>query len=225
MKLVVATPVGGAELWAAQVTAGYSGSLYWLSHEMSIEAVVDYHDDVVRSRNRIAAKILRDVPLATHVLWWDADQWPEDRRIVPEMMATGEDVISAPYTNKNPPLRWTHNPLPGGIDHGDWVEARHVSFGFTITTTSCLRRMSEQARVYTDWPNKDRIANIFGQLYDPPHPGGAPEDDCLLSEDYSFCKRWRDMGGRVVIYRNAGIIHHAGGHIWNARQMQGGVIR
>jgi hypothetical protein len=50
------------------------------------------------------------------------------------------------------------------------------------------------------------------------------EDQALLSEDYSFCLRWRRLGGRVYVYARGGIIHHAGVHDWTAREMPGGVV-
>lgn len=224
-KLVIATPVGGAELWSAQVSVGYAESVRALSKEMPIEAVVDFSDDVVRSRNRVSAIVLRDFPASTHVLWWDSDEWPEDRRIVGEMIATGEHVIGAPYTNKKQPMRWVHQPSPGAtVDANGCIDARAVGFGFTITTTECLRRMTAAARIYTDWPNRQRVANLFGQLYEAPVPGGPEEDDMLLSEDFSFCRRWRDLLGRVAIYTRAGIIRHVGQHAWSAHEMPGGVV-
>jgi hypothetical protein len=80
--------------------------------------------------------------------------------------------------------------------------------------------MSEHARKYTDHPNKHVISNIFGQLYEPIGPDKSPETDSLSSEDYSFCKRWRDLGGRVMVYLNAGRIVHAGSHGWSVRDME-----
>jgi hypothetical protein len=226
VNLVVATPVGGAETWLATLSCGYSESLRLLSHEMRVDTVVDFAEDVVRARNRIAGTVLRDYPEATHVLWWDGDQWPEERRIVREMMESGADVIGAPYTNKRQPVRWIHRPMrsaPPPVDGVLQVEA--VGFGFTMTTTACLKEISASARKYTDHPNKTKLANIFGHLFEPPPASGEyycpEEDEMLLSEDYSFCKRWRDMGGRIMLYLKGGNIVHAGGRGWSVRDLHG----
>ena len=227
MTLAIATSFRGSEHLAAPVAWGYAENLRLLCLEMATEvevipALVTYSADNIRARNRVAALVLREMPRVTHVLWWDDDQWPEDRRIVREMMTSGEDVISAPYTNKRRPLRWVHQPLdPSPPPEGMRQEVRAVGFGFTMTTRRCLETMSRAARKYTDHPRRDAIADIFGMLYDAPGPGLPEEADMLLSEDFSFCKRWRETGGRVVLKLDSGAIYHAGGHAWSAHEMPG----
>ena len=226
---MIATSVRGAEPLAVSVSLGYAESLRALSHELKLDVIpplVAYSDDNIRARNRMAALALREFPKATHVLWWDDDMWPEDRHIVREMMASGEDVISAPYTNKRQPLRWTHqalDPSPPPVDNKQ--EVRSVGFGFTMTTMRALRTMSADKRTlsYRDHPHEHVIPNLFGMLYDHPLAGGTgPVEECaLLSEDRSFCKRWRDMGGRVVLKMDVGAIFHAGAHAWSAREIPG----
>jgi hypothetical protein len=184
----------------------------------------------VRGRNRIAAKVLRDHPEATHVLWLDDDQWAEDPRVVGEMIALDLDVVGAPYTNKGA-TRWVHRCLPVQEPppaDSPVLEVAALGFGFTLTSTSCLRHLSAIERYYTDHPNPHRVANIFGQLFHHPAMDQgvdvAPEDQALLSEDYSFCLRWGRLGGKVYLYTRAGLVMHAGAHAWSAREMPGGVV-
>lgn len=229
MSVLIATPVRCAEAFPATVSAGYSEKLRELSHALAgVETyphTIYFAVDVVRARNRIVGIVLRDFPTVTNVLWWDDDVWPENIAIVREMLATGEDVIAAPYTNKRQPMRWIHQPLdpsPPEVD-GLW-EVRWVGFGFTMTSRRCLERMTAEHRKYTDAPNTHKIANLFGQTYYRPPYGLEPEDDTLMSEDFSFCQRWRDMGGRVSVYTRAGVLVHAGPHGWSAREMPGGIV-
>jgi hypothetical protein len=233
VKLVLATPVRAADMQAASVSLGYA--------EMLIKIFRAYPDakmfggsltfaaDVVRGRNRIAARVLEEAGDATHVLWLDDDNYCDDISIIPAMMNLGVDVVGAPYTNKKPPLRWVHQSLPqGGQQQGDLLEVSGLGFGFTMVTTECLRKMAEAERHYTEYPSGLVVSNIFGQLFY--HPGmeqrvDVPEhEQTLLSEDYSFCLRWRRMGGKVWLYTRGSIIHHAGVHGWNAREMAGGVV-
>lgn len=240
-SLIVATPVRAAEMHAASVSLGYAEMLLKLHRLLPVEVLagsLTFATDIVRGRNRIAAKILREHPDATHVLWLDDDQWAEDVAIVPELLALGVDVVGAPYTNKRQPLRWVHQDLPAqGINRyfaagppprEGLVEVAGVGFGFTLTSTACLRQLSAAERVYTDHPNPHRVANIFGQLYHHPAQDQGVEvpeaDQALLSEDYSFCLRWRRAGGKVYLYTAAGIVHHAGAHAWSAREMPGAVV-
>lgn len=231
-RLVVATPVRAAEMHAASVSLGYAEMLLKLHRLLPVEVLsgsITFATDIVRGRNRIAAKVLREHPSATHVLWVDDDNWPDDPRIVPEMLELGVDVVGAPYTNKRPPLHWVHRPLmPPATPIDKLLEVAGLGFGFTLTSTACLRKLSATERLYTDHPNPYKVANIFGQLYH--HPAleqgvHVPEaDQALLSEDYSFCLRWRRAGGHIYVYTGAGLILHAGAHAWSAREMPSGVV-
>jgi hypothetical protein len=77
-------------------------------------------------------------------------------------------------------------------------------------------------RRYRDWPNEAVVHNLFGLLYDSANEGAyAPEEEqMLLSEDHSFCKRWRRIGGKVMVYMNAGVIAHGGTKTWSVRDMK-----
>ena len=227
MRIAVATPVRGTRLMAP-VTVGYSESLRKLSRRMQVDeiaAAITFGADVVRARNRIAALVLREFPKITHVLWWDDDEWPEDVDIVGRMIATGEDFIAAPYTNKVPPIRWHHqSKTPRELDARGLLEVDYCALGFTLTSISCLRKVAMCSRRYTDYraddPNPKVVANMFGQLY----CGPGDETDSLLSEDYSFCERWCGLGGRIWIDGRAGnIVEHVGQKASSARDMVGGV--
>ncbi len=222
MSLLLATPVRAAELATAHVSLGYSDFREKLVRLMpdhtSLCGSVTFGLDVVRARNRIVGTILSQEAFAgvTHVLWVDDDQWPEDVTIVPEMVTWCRGVLGAPYTNKKEPLRWVHRPDGKGGVMG-------VGFGFTMTTRDMLEQLAAKADWYVDFPQAIRCPNLFGQLLDTITYNGE-EVWTLLSEDFSFCKRAREAGFPVELYSKAGIINHAGGHVWNARGMPGGVL-
>jgi hypothetical protein len=228
---VLATPVRAAEPLSASVSLGYAEMVARLHRTLPVHVLdgsITFSADIVRGRNRIAAKVLRELPNVTHILWVDDDNWCDDPAIVPEMLALGVDVVSAPYTNKRQPLRWVHQQLsPAASPVGDLLEVAGVGFGFTLTTTHVLRELSAEARIYTDHPHPHRVANLFGHLYYHPAreagPGAfvPPENDALLSEDFSFCFRLRRRGGKVYVYTKGGIINHAGPHTWSAKEMAG----
>lgn len=223
MTLLLATPVRAAELATAHVSLGYSDFRERLVRLMpdytSLCGSVTFALDVVRARNRIVGVLLSDPQFApvTHVLWVDDDQWPEDITIVPEMVERCRGVLGAPYTNKKEPVRWVHRPDGRGGVAG-------VGFGFTMTTREMIEVLARDAHWYTDLPKPVRCPNLFGQLFETvATPDGIVET--LLSEDFSFCKRAREAGWPVELYDKAGIVNHAGGHVWNARGMAGGIVR
>ncbi len=228
-RVVIATPVRGANLWASSVSVGYAESVRAICEEygaQTISAVVSFSSEPVRANNRLVGLFLREFPKADYLLHWDDDQWPEDRRVLGEMMATGEDVISAPYTNKRHPMRWIHelwDPCPEPV--GALLDVRAVGMGFTLTSRHCLERMTDHYRKYTDYPSPHKVADLFGHVYEKMTGSDDPEDEGLRSDDISFCKRWRDIGGRIKLFLAAGIICHAGGHNWSARDMPGGIVK
>ena len=244
IRILIATPVRAADHMCASVTVGYADGVRKLSRVMPVEMLdttITYGCDVVRARNRLAAIALRDFPRCTHVLWWDDDQWPDDPRIVLAMLATGEHVIGAAYTRKRFPVRWVHQLLDGKEQVGDVLEVRSIGFGFTITSMHSLRKLSEAAKiprlvpikigeewstemrpdVYTEFTDL-KVANIFGHLYDRLDMAGDPTDSVLLSEDFAFCKRWRDLGERVTLLCG-GMVEHAGHYRYSVRDIPGGV--
>lgn len=227
MTVAIATPVRGSELRSALVTLGYAELIRTLCRELpALDPCFAFSLDTVRARNRVAGLVLRDFPQAGGILWIDDDTYFEDARdgvkVVREMIATGLDVIGAPYTNKLQPLRWVHQAFEGAQpDASGLLEVKGLGFGLTYTSRRALEKVAAHAERYTDHPKPFTIANLFGQLYDPP----ASDSRCLLSEDFSFCARWRATGGRVWLYGASGVVMHAGGHAWSARDKPGGIVR
>lgn len=233
MTIAIATPIRAAELRAASVSLGYSEMMRVLARELPIELLdgtLTFSADVARARNRMAGLVLRELPRIDGVLWIDDDQFFEDPNLGPHviraMLATGEDVIGLPYTNKRLPLRWIHqllSPCPTADARGV-QSVRGVGFGMTYTSTHCLKRMASVARKYTDHPHPHVTADMFSPTFEPVGPDMPAETDLLLSEDFSFCKRWRDLGGKVKLYCKSGIVMHAGGHAWSAREIPNAVV-
>ena len=220
MSLIIATPVRGIGL-DAPVSVGYAEAVRALSKTVDvIPASVTFSTDVVRARNRLAATVLRDMPDVSHVLWWDDDVYPEDVKIVERMLNAFEDVIAAPYVNKDPPVHWMHQGA-SSLDGRGLLEVTETGFGFVLTSRACLERMSKASSTIHDRaaPQPHLVANLFGMLYDK-----SPEGLLLLSEDLSFCRRWRELGGKIwVDGRPGNVLRHVGRWAWSGREITGGV--
>ena len=154
--------------------------------------------------------------------------------LISAMIDTGADVIGAPYVRKRKPSRWVHRFLREEARvttlRGHAVmEVAGVGLGFTLTSRAALERVSFAARHYTDAPRSDVIADIFGLLYEPTVDDSTwtaargDETDILLSQDFSFARRWRLLGGKVYVYAAAGnSIAHAGMYPWTSKDIEGG---
>lgn len=226
------------------VTVGYADAVNelqarWLRRGDTcniIHAKLTFGADPVRGRNRIAAAFLQDFPDATHLLQWDDDQWPDDVDIVDGMLSSGEHLVGGPYTRKNFPVRWVHQgPFQDILDasghkRADVIECALLGTGFTLVSRYCLEAMASKARWYTDYVpahhgGKMRVPDLYGHVFRNINPqnGTTAEDETLLSEDYSFCVRWHDLGGRSALYLKAGLIRHAGSFVYSAENIAGAV--
>jgi len=96
LRIVLATPIDAPDILSADVKFGYRMFVESLKAAGTVTVETDFAPDVVRARNRLAARILVDHPAMTHVFWLDSDMWAENPRIVQEMAATGHDLVAHP---------------------------------------------------------------------------------------------------------------------------------
>lgn len=82
-----------------------------------------------------------------------------------------------------------------------WVEVNHLGTGFMLIQRDVIESMK---RHYWDELNYKNDVTGYMNSTKPEHCVGLfetmidPETRRYLSEDYAFCKRWRDIGGRIV---------------------------
>lgn len=108
------------------------------------------------------------------------------------------------------------------------VEVEQMAFGFTLTSRAMLERMWNAyapTLSYGD-PTDGHLAWTVGlfQLMMPAQSATAPfAVDPMLSEDYSFCERWRRLGGKVQMYIGPGSpMSHVGPNLF--RGVREGVV-
>lgn len=137
---------------------------------------------------------------ATHLMMVDSDvQWP--RGAIPRLVDHNVDFAAALYPQRKDPLTYalqylnddkvlTPDPETG------LIEMAGVSAGFICLTRGMLERM-------IDHYHSDPIAGLYernGQrriaLWDPYRLPGSLRK---FGEDYAFCRRWRDMGGKIWV--------------------------
>lgn len=218
-KLLIATPVRASDPMCAQVSLGYAEAVRACSHMFAADVFMGYGCDVVRARNRLVARALRDHDF-THLLWWDDDQWPADVTVIRRLIDKQLDFISVPYTNKREPVNWVlRSEEITPTSDPEVSSVLGVGLGFSLCSRSMLERMGAAANVisYVDARGEPPIPNIFGMLYEQ-----LGTEIFLTSEDYSFCRRWRELGGTVDIFQGKGnLMLHAGAKAWSGRDIKG----
>jgi hypothetical protein len=188
------------------------------------------HDSLVpRARNTLMAKFL-DTPSLTHLMFIDADiSFPPEA--VGRLLDFDQDVVAGMY-----PLKVIHWPqvakhagaasvqeLPHtGLNYvgipcegeeleqrGGFVTGSYAGTGFMLIKRSAAEKMIaaypemqyKQAQTYP--PPKERSANLFN-LFDCIVD---PETGTYLSEDFTFCRRWRKIGGTIWLDRETKLTH------------------
>ncbi|MFT8897805.1 MAG: hypothetical protein ABF968_12730 [Acetobacter sp.] len=180
---------------------------------------------ITRSRNTLLHQFFTQSD-ASHILFVDSDiGFAPDA--VPRLVAAGKDLVAGLYplkdrywdsltnvlTKRGEPtetasLRYVgesaslHEQHPGdGTDTG-LVKAGYAGTGFMLISRQVVQRMIEaypETRYKRiDAPvGQDNSAAVETDAYALFDCMIDPETGTYLSEDFTFCKRWRDLGGEV----------------------------
>lgn len=232
LHVLVATPCYGG-----LVHQGYMRSVIELMQtgaslgfRVSIE-LLGYDSLITRARNTLVARFL-NTESATHLLFIDADIVFKAGQIV-RMLQFGEDVVAGMYplkmicwdeparvragageAHETAPLRYVGYPAEGAEfeSRDGFVTGWYAGAGCMLIRRSALERLAEALP-----------ATGYSAVHTGPVPDASPNQyalfDCMidpvtghyLSEDYAFCQRWRNIGGRIWL-DTRGQLTHVGAH-------------
>lgn len=190
------------------------------------------HDSLVtRSRNGIVAGFL-DTPDATHLMFVDADTGFEPEQFG-RLLAFDEDVVAGMYPVKNldwskvarrsaeggatieqlreAGLHYVGVPCPPGEreERDGFVTAMYAGTGFMLIRRGALERLVaahpemnyRSTQTYPAPPRRsDHQYGFFESMIEP-------ETRTYLSEDFAFCHRWRQLGGKVWLDTQSRLKH------------------
>lgn len=112
------------------------------------------------------------------------------------------DVVGGIYPKRSDPLTYPVRRLDGGkFDPvSGLLEVELMPTGFLRITRACLERMTEHysSLAYSDdaVPGGRTVALFWVDLVDD-MPESRPGLKTVVGEDFSFCRKWRAMGGKV----------------------------
>ena len=223
MKVLFATPA-----YASNCAVNYTTSMFKLAgvaarNGLDCDLMMHSESLVTSARNKIVAKFLDGS--YTHLFWIDADigHTPE---AVMRLLLSDYDVVSQPYPLKE--IIWPEGGIPyagmtqkefedlyyrypvnlgRGVNGVDADEHGFIEVANTTTGFMCIKR-----RVLTKM--KEAYPELHYNLSPPRDPNElrpseennflffdcrvSPETNEYLSEDYAFCKLWREIGGKVM---------------------------
>lgn len=218
MKLVLATGFTGGTGFAPFLVS-LTDTLRLLdkcgveAHFWSVQSAA-YVDDM---RNAHVAKFLASD--ATHLVFLDYDmQW--NAAGLMRLVTANMPVVTGNYRVKNAWGRWVSlekRDAEGSVrgiarqdGDGHLVEAAQIAMGFTCIKREVFEVMAEAMPDdwYTQGEDGLRCYDWFTRIR---------EGRSHFGEDYSFCKRWTDLGGQMWIDPNI-TLHHWGLHGWRGNQ-------
>jgi hypothetical protein len=171
---------------------------------------------ITRARARLAARFLAH-PQATHLFFVDADIGFAPANAF-RLLDAGRDVAGGVYPLKH--LDWAKVRAAAQAGEADlmaksvgyvirflptpdqsvtvedgFAKAAYVGTGFLMVTRDALERVcNAHPELVADLSDVDpkltRAAMVFDTMIEP-------ETGQHLSEDYAFCRRWRDLGGDI----------------------------
>lgn len=173
-----------------------------IAHALGATVITSPGDSLVmRGRHYLVAEFLKSD--CTHLLFWDVDIEPLDPTVVRQMLATGHDIIggACPFRGEtggvvcNVHQRDKDRGLVDTDETGS-IDVAEVGTGFLLMSRKAIVRMCEahpELLYFAD------LQSVHGE------PMWALFDTSLvnrrfLSEDYFFCKLWRDLGEKVYVY-------------------------
>lgn len=188
VKLIIGLPIHNTAEGAFIISlAGLCSQLgaKGIPHEVMFVQV----SSVVLARNAIAAAFLASA--GSHLLFVDADMEfrPE---LVFDLLKANHPLSGSPYSKKEHPPECTAISLPGSVpDAAGFQEVAGLGCGVMLIQRQVIERVAAASPV-----------TAAG------HPAVFSFPDGESGEDWSFCAKWRALGGKVMAYGR-----HLPGHV------------
>ena len=202
-KIHFMTPCYGGQI----TEVCFSSYLQWtiLAMNNGLNFTIDTlsnESNVNRARNSCAAKFLAGD--ATHLMFVDADIQFRAEDIV-KLVSHDKDIVGGIYPQKTLPPKMVVNTLKNGKREGDLIEVGTLGTGFMLVKRIVFEAMIEEgAQKYTDAIGLSSVENdnqydFFNCTID--------SNGRYLTEDWSFCRRWRQLGGQIWADTTIPLVH------------------
>lgn len=166
---------------------------------------------VTRARNNLMAKMMSNTE-ATHFMFIDADIRFQPESIL-QMIAADRDVIGGLYPKKSLPCNYVINLDKETLVSGDLFTVDTMGTGFLMFKRHVYEQLcaAHPECKYVDDVNLGQkyepyMYSIFDTIID--------EQGHYLSEDWTFCRRWRALGGKIWAHGKV-LLNHIGHYEYN----------
>ena len=185
----------------------FSSYLQWtiLALQNNLDFQIDTlsnESNVNRARNSCAAKFLAGD--ATHLMFVDADIQFNPTDIV-KLVGHDKDIVGGIYPQKTLPPKMVVNTLDNARTEGDLIEVGTLGTGFMLVKRGVFEQMiAAGATPYGDDIGLSATENanqydFFNCTID--------SNGRYLTEDWSFCRKWRELGGAIWADTTVALAH------------------
>lgn len=193
MSIFFATPMYGGQCTAQFHRSSMATAIELTKAGLDFEWATPFNESLItRARNNLVAQFLETDLQA--IMFIDADiEFPvEGVAKLWEMICDGVGVACGAYPMKridSPSSAWVGGKLVHLSDLTGPVEVDFAGTGFFMVSREAIEKMQDFYRGLRYEENGEKFA-----LFDT-----SIEGDVYLSEDYTFCHRYRAMGGKVML--------------------------
>lgn len=199
--LCIAFPAYTGQVFASTMMSVVGDVVQLAQHGVMVSTIVKTGNaDIADCRALIVAEFLAN-PAFTHLMMIDSDvTWAPGA--IPRLLSHDVDFVCGLYPKRSDPITFDFRSEHGRgadiaitLDDKGLMEVWGVPAGFMVMKRSMLERMRDSySELAFDVDSKISPCGKAWDLFDAYRVGGTK-----LGEDYGFCQRWRDIGGKVMI--------------------------
>lgn len=208
MHVAIATPCHGNKVEINYLHSVVSTTHMMRSHNIQFSLLTVPNEALVmRSRNHLVWQFMQTD--CTHLFFADSDMGWKAGTIL-RLLSHGKDVVAGIGRRKQegPPSYCANIVEPINVDRETGlIEAIHVGGACLLLSRACVEKMLamyDQLKYLDVQANRHETALFDTEI----------RDGKFWSEDYTFCRRWRDIGGKVWIDPEI-YLEHVGFTSWN----------
>jgi hypothetical protein len=184
-----------------------SAATFETSHHLAMSLITKGHHfnvgtyswpDIEQMRNIVLGFWYDVMPDSDYLLFVDSDMGFEPQ-VVLDMLAFGEPIVGAVYPKRTYPIEWCVSGLDPAVREirGEFYEVEGLGGGCLLIRRDAITKMidayPELIGDYMALPDMQAMgAKRTLRFFDKIQTEKGP-----VSEDISFCRRWRSIGGKV----------------------------
>ena len=223
VKVFIAMPCHDGRIQSDTASSLLQTTAVGMSNGISLMIKFLNKDSLIsRGRNHLVSMFMQTD--CTHLMFIDSDM-VFDSQAIYNLISKNRSVSCGAYSAKVGALNDATNVVKAvdenpEVDDYGMIEAKLAGTGFLCIKREVIEKMQEYyAHLHYDQDYDSNYLAEFDQLpdedmetlkrnlyslFDTSH---CPDTNEYLSEDYTFCRRWRDMGGQIWLDCNINLGH------------------